>query len=150
LSDPKSRLYTRPTSSSALRCIGSRCSGGALLMRFRCEPSLPVDVIGLFVLLAAPTLCARVSRQAHWPPIIRADGNHMVGVMQGGNESGTIDFKTGCPGRETLANPTPHQLHGEAVGTVRATGDHIVSFQGREGRGDVLNRKGGELCQLCL
>jgi hypothetical protein len=26
-------------------------SGGALLMRFRCEPSLPVDVIGLFVLL---------------------------------------------------------------------------------------------------
>ena len=31
-------------------------SGGALLMRFRCEPSLPVDVIGLFVLLPAPQL----------------------------------------------------------------------------------------------
>jgi hypothetical protein len=25
-------------------------------MRFRCEPSLPVDVIGLFVLLPAPQL----------------------------------------------------------------------------------------------
>jgi hypothetical protein len=31
-------------------------TGGALLMRFRCEPSLPVDVIGLFVLLPAPQL----------------------------------------------------------------------------------------------
>ena len=31
-------------------------SGGALLMRFRCEPSLPVDVIGVFVLLPAPQL----------------------------------------------------------------------------------------------
>lgn len=31
-------------------------SGGALLMRFRCEPSLPVEVIGLFVLLPAPQL----------------------------------------------------------------------------------------------
>jgi hypothetical protein len=31
-------------------------TGGALRMRFRCEPSLPVDVIGLFVLLPAPQL----------------------------------------------------------------------------------------------
>lgn len=31
-------------------------SGESLRMRFRCEPSLPVDVIGLFVLLPAPTL----------------------------------------------------------------------------------------------
>jgi hypothetical protein len=31
-------------------------TGGALLMRFRCEPSLPPDVIGLFVLLPAPAL----------------------------------------------------------------------------------------------
>ena len=31
-------------------------TGGALRMRFRCEPSLPVDVIGLFVLLPAPRL----------------------------------------------------------------------------------------------
>ena len=31
-------------------------TGGALRMRFRCEPSLPVDVIGLFVLLPAPKL----------------------------------------------------------------------------------------------
>jgi hypothetical protein len=31
-------------------------SGEALRMRFRCEPSLPVDVIGLIVLLPAPTL----------------------------------------------------------------------------------------------
>ena len=31
-------------------------SGEALRMRFRCEPSLPVDVIGLFVLLPAPQL----------------------------------------------------------------------------------------------
>jgi hypothetical protein len=31
-------------------------TGGALLMRIRCEPSLPVDVIGLFVLLPAPQL----------------------------------------------------------------------------------------------
>jgi hypothetical protein len=29
---------------------------GGLRMRFRCEPSLPVDVIGLFVLLPAPQL----------------------------------------------------------------------------------------------
>jgi hypothetical protein len=28
----------------------------ALRMRFRCEPSLPVDVIGLFLLLPAPQL----------------------------------------------------------------------------------------------
>ena len=31
-------------------------TGGALRMRFRCEPSLPVDVIGLFVLLPVPQL----------------------------------------------------------------------------------------------
>lgn len=31
-------------------------SGEALRMRFRCEPSLPVDVIGLIVLLPAPAL----------------------------------------------------------------------------------------------
>ncbi|GDX77654.1 ATP-dependent helicase HepA [Cyanobium sp.] len=31
-------------------------SGESLRMRFRCEPSLPVDVIGLIVLLPAPTL----------------------------------------------------------------------------------------------
>jgi hypothetical protein len=31
-------------------------SGEALRMRFRCEPSLPVDVIGLFLLLPAPQL----------------------------------------------------------------------------------------------
>jgi superfamily II DNA or RNA helicase len=31
-------------------------SGEALRMRFRCEPSLPVDVIGLILLLPAPTL----------------------------------------------------------------------------------------------
>ncbi|MCX5956178.1 MAG: hypothetical protein NTW51_07145 [Cyanobacteria bacterium] len=31
-------------------------SGESLRMRFRCEPSLPVDVIGLFVLLPAPVL----------------------------------------------------------------------------------------------
>jgi hypothetical protein len=31
-------------------------SGEALRMRFRCEPSLPVDVIGLIVLLPAPQL----------------------------------------------------------------------------------------------
>ncbi len=31
-------------------------SGEALRMRFRCEPSLPVDVIGLIVLLPAPVL----------------------------------------------------------------------------------------------
>jgi superfamily II DNA or RNA helicase len=31
-------------------------SGEALRMRFRCEPSLPVDVIGLFLLLPAPVL----------------------------------------------------------------------------------------------
>jgi hypothetical protein len=31
-------------------------SGESLRMRFRCEPSLPVDVIGLFVLLPAPQL----------------------------------------------------------------------------------------------
>ncbi|MFU8886067.1 MAG: helicase-related protein [Cyanobacteriota bacterium] len=31
-------------------------SGEALRMRFRCEPSLPVDVIGLIVLLPAPNL----------------------------------------------------------------------------------------------
>ena len=31
-------------------------TGESLRMRFRCEPSLPVDVIGLFVLLPAPTL----------------------------------------------------------------------------------------------
>ncbi len=31
-------------------------SSGALRMRFRCEPNLPVDVIGLFVLLPAPKL----------------------------------------------------------------------------------------------
>ncbi len=31
-------------------------SGESLRMRFRCEPSLPVDVIGVFVLLPAPTL----------------------------------------------------------------------------------------------
>jgi hypothetical protein len=34
----------------------SLCSGESLRMRFRCEPSLPVDVIGLFVLLPAPDL----------------------------------------------------------------------------------------------
>ena len=34
----------------------SLCSGESLRMRFRCEPSLPVDVIGLFVLLPAPVL----------------------------------------------------------------------------------------------
>jgi antitoxin VapB len=38
-------------------------SGGALLMRFRCEPSLPVDGIGLFVLLPAPQL---------WTPFLPA------------------------------------------------------------------------------
>ncbi|MCP9793275.1 MULTISPECIES: helicase-related protein [Synechococcaceae] len=31
-------------------------TGESLRMRFRCEPSLPVDVIGVFVLLPAPTL----------------------------------------------------------------------------------------------
>ena len=31
-------------------------SGESLRMRFRCEPSLPVDVIGLIVLLPAPVL----------------------------------------------------------------------------------------------
>ena len=31
-------------------------TGESLRMRFRCEPSLPVDVIGLIVLLPAPTL----------------------------------------------------------------------------------------------
>jgi hypothetical protein len=31
-------------------------SGKALRMRFRCQPSLPVDVIGLFLLLPAPFL----------------------------------------------------------------------------------------------
>ena len=31
-------------------------SGESLRMRYRCEPSLPVDVIGLIVLLPAPTL----------------------------------------------------------------------------------------------
>jgi hypothetical protein len=31
-------------------------SGESLRMRFRCEPSLPVDVVGLFVLLPAPVL----------------------------------------------------------------------------------------------
>jgi hypothetical protein len=34
----------------------SLCSGESLRMRFRCEPSLPVDVIGLFVLLPEPVL----------------------------------------------------------------------------------------------
>jgi len=34
----------------------SLCSGEALRMRFRCEPSLPVDVIGQIVLLPAPVL----------------------------------------------------------------------------------------------
>jgi hypothetical protein len=39
-----------------------RCSGcrrrwqSSMRMRFRCEPSLPVDVIGLIVLLLAPVL----------------------------------------------------------------------------------------------
>jgi hypothetical protein len=31
-------------------------TGGALRMRFRCEPTLPVDVIGLVLLLPAPQL----------------------------------------------------------------------------------------------
>ena len=61
----------------------------------------------------------------------------------------TINFKTGCPGRKTLANPTPHQLHCEAVVTVSAKGNHVVCLQGRKARSNVLNRKGGELCQMC-
>jgi hypothetical protein len=35
---------------------GSLRTGESLRMRFRCEPSLPVDVIGLIVLLPAPVL----------------------------------------------------------------------------------------------
>ena len=40
------------------RCVreASLRSGEALRMRFRCEPSLPVDVIGLILLLPAPIL----------------------------------------------------------------------------------------------
>jgi hypothetical protein len=35
---------------------GSLRTGESLRMRFRCEPSLPMDVIGLIVLLPAPVL----------------------------------------------------------------------------------------------
>jgi hypothetical protein len=53
-----------PEQSAAFRYSRSHCGypggggqpGGALWMHFRCEPSLPVDGIGLFVLLPAPTL----------------------------------------------------------------------------------------------